>query len=288
MILFLSLVAAVGFLLATFLVDTTAGRSIALRHLSVVVAAGILLGVALADLVPETFELLDATSAALWIGAGFLVLFLVEEFTSGHTHHHEPHEPGAHAHAHSHAHAHASEDEACVPYHAVLPFLVGLGLHNFVDGVVIGASHQVSEAAGGGVALGILIHQLPVGLSFAAVLLASGMVHRRMRRNAALVAGLIPLGALVVLIAPDLGDGTLGALIGVAAGAILYIATGHLLPEAHSEERRPGVAAAFVIALVGSILLISALHAESHGGHDEDHGSETHEDEDHDAEEEHP
>ncbi len=275
MIVFLlSLLAAAGFLLATFLVDTTLGRSRRFNHVSVVVAAGILLGVALADLVPEAFELLDGGAAALWIAGGFLGLFLVEEFTSGHTHHHEPHGHDTEAHAHAHSHASAVDDDACVPTHAVLPFLIGLGLHNFVDGVVIGASHEVSDAAATGVAVGILVHQLPVGLSFAAVLLASGILRSKMQRDAALVAALIPVGALVVLLAPDMGDGTLGALIGVAAGAILYIATGHLLPEAHSEERRPGVAAAFAVALLGTVFFVSAMHdrAEVHG-HAEDAGS---------------
>lgn len=276
----LSLVAGAGFLLTTFLVDTTLGRSRVLHHLSVVVAAGILLGVALADLMPEAFELLDARDAALWIAAGFLGLFLVEAFTSAHTHHHEPHAHHAHAHAHGHAGSEdVSTDDSCVPTHAVLPFLVGIGIHNLVDGVVIGASHEVSDAAATGVAAGILVHQLPVGLSFAAVLLASGIARARMGRDAALVALLIPVGTLVVVAGPQLGDGTLGALIGVAAGAILYIASGHLLPEAQSEHRRPGIAAAFVAALIGTVLLVSALHEHGHAdeAHDARHADEVHE-----------
>jgi zinc transporter ZupT len=286
-VLLLALVAAAGFVLATLFVDKALGTSRAFHHFSVVIAAGILLGVTFADLVPETFELLGSRDAALSIAAGFLVLFLVEALTGGHTHHHEPHGHDAHAHddAHGHDHAHAHSyshapkvdpvtGNPCVPTHAVVPFLIGLGIHNFADGLVIGASHEVSDAAAGGVAAGILVHQLPVGISFAAVLLASGISGGRMRRDAFLIASLIVVGALVVVLSPDLTDGSLGMLVGVAAGALLYIATGHLLPEAHSEERRPGIAAAFTIALVGTVLFVAALHGGEHD-HEDEHGRDS-------------
>jgi zinc transporter ZupT len=270
----LSLLAAAGFGAATLLVDTTIGTSRTFHHMSVVVAAGILLGVAFADLVPEAFDLAEPTTVALAIVGGFLALFLVEALTGGHTHHHEPHADHLHAsdvtdqpqvalaHAHAHAHDHAydhSHDTPCVTSHAVMPFLLGLGLHNLVDGLVIGTSHEVSDSAATGVAVGIVVHQLPVGLSFAAVLLACGLGRRRMRRDAVLIAAMIPLGALVVLASPALSGTSLGVLIGVAAGALVYIATGHLLPEAHSEERRPGIAAAFSFALLGTVLLVGAM-----------------------------
>ncbi len=264
-VLLLGFIAAAGFIAASFLVDTVVGRSRSFHHVSVVIAAGILLGVTLADLVPEALEHLDGTPATLWIASGFIILFVVEMMTSGHTHHHEPHGHDAHGHAHAHSHAPTDvDDPSCVPTHAVLPFLIGLGIHNLADGVVIGASHEVSDAAATSVAIGILVHQLPVGLSFAAVLLASGVSRARAMRDAILIAALIPVGASIVLLAPDLSGSTLGALIGIAAGALLYIATGHLLPEAHSEERRPGIAAAFTVSLVGTILFVGALHERTH------------------------
>jgi len=264
----LSIIAAVGFGLATLLVDTVLGRSRSFHHYSVVIAAGILLAVALADLVPEALELTDGIDAPLAVAAGFLLLFVVESLTGAHTHHHEPHD---HAHGHSHAHSHApaptpTPDPSCVPTHAVVPFLIGLGIHNLADGLVIGATHEVSDTAAAGVAAGILVHQLPVGISFAAVLMASGLGRSRVRRDAALIASLIPVGTLVVLLAPNPSDSALGILLGVAAGALLYIATGHLLPEAQSEERRPGIAGAFSIALICTMLLLGAAHGEdAHG-----------------------
>lgn len=221
-----------------------------------------LLGVALADLIPDTYELVGGRAGALWIAIGFLVLYLVESLTGGHTHHHEPHEHHTTA--------------PCVPTHSVAPFLLGVGLHNFADGVVVAASHSVSEAAAMGVAGGILVHQIPVGLSFAAVLLASGIMRSHMYRNALLIAMLIPVGAAVVLVVPNLAQTTLGALIGLSSGALLYIATGHLLPEAQSEERRPLAAASFALALVITICAISSFRTSSLDHHNFDSAPSAH------------
>lgn len=265
--LLLALVAACGFLLAAVLADTSFGTSRGLQQRAMLGAAGILLAVALADLVPETFELLHSEQAAFAIAGGFLLLYLVETLTGGHTHHHEPH-VGGHGHGHAHAHEHEHEHDGatkdpCVPIHAVAPFLVGLGIHNVADGVVVGASDAVSDRSALGVAVGILVHQLPVGLSFAAVLLAAGRTSRQVRAAAAGIAALIPAGALAVLALPRLEGADLGVLLGAGAGALLYIATGHLLPEAHSEHRHPGAVATFCVALLATILLVSML--ESHG-----------------------
>jgi zinc and cadmium transporter len=280
--LLLSVLAAIGFVGATLLVDTAFGTSRTFHHLSVVIAAGILLGVAFADLIPETLELLTTTRAAISIAIGFLVLFLVESLTSGHTHHHEPHAHG-HAHAHAHSHGPAADSDGCVPRHAIVPFLVGLSIHNLADGMVIAASDEVSDAASSGVALGILIHQLPVGLSFAAVLIASDLPVGRVIRDALLVGAMIPLGALVVLAVPDPSSTMLGTIIGISAGALLYIASGHLLPEAQSEHRRPGIAAAFATALLGTVLFIGAFHDHAHGHaeHDDHEGAEHADDSEH-------
>ncbi|MCZ4497246.1 MAG: Zinc transporter ZupT [Thermoleophilia bacterium] len=280
--LLLACIAAAGFFAATLTVETTLGRSRLVQTMSMLIAAGILLGIVFADLLPEAFELTGTTNAAISIAFGFLALYVVETVTSGHTHHLEPHAHGTHddghAHAHSHAHSHAPEPDAdgCIPYHAIVPFLIGLGLHNFADGVVIGASDAVSNGAAAGVAVGILIHQLPVGLSFAAVLIAGRLSSRRVTRDAFIVAAMIPLGALLIALLPNLSDGSLGVLVGLAAGALLYIATGHLLPEAHSEEKHLGAAATFAVALVATILFVGAMHGDEHGHEEEEaHAAES-------------
>jgi zinc transporter ZupT len=71
-----------------------------------------------------------------------------------------------------------------------------------------------------------------------------------------------------------LDDASLAALGAFAGGALLYIAGGHLLPEAQSEHRRPAIAGAFAVSLLGTVLFIGATHEHAHvhdHGHDDAH-----------------
>jgi zinc transporter ZupT len=156
-----ALIAGAGFTIAGVVGLFGIRVSNTLRLVSVAVAAGILLAISFADLLPEAYDHATRTSHASFAFAfGFLLLFGVETVMKTHTHHHDPHD--GHDHSHDHLAAH----------HAVLPFCLGLGLHNLADGLAIGASAELSTTAAAGETLGILVHQLPVGLSFAAVLLA--------------------------------------------------------------------------------------------------------------------
>ena len=90
-----------------------------------------------------------AKTTSLWFLIGFALLFVVEVVTRGHTHH----EAG----------------EEHVEHSSLTPFVTGLLLHNFVDGAVLAAGQEASAEVGTAIAIGIVVHQLPVGLSFAAV-----------------------------------------------------------------------------------------------------------------------
>ena len=212
-----------------------------LRHAAAAVAAGILLAVAFADLFPEALEEADPKAAALWFLAGFATLFLVEVATRGHTHH----ETG--------------EDH--VEHSSLAPFVVGLLLHNLVDGVVLAAGEEASTEVGAAVAVGILVHQVPVGVSFAAVMAMLGADRAAARRWAIVLGVAIPVGALATAALPSLNGGELGALLAAAGGALSYIAAGHLLPEAQAEHPSAIASLLFPVALLGTAaLLLYAIH----------------------------
>ena len=207
-----------------------------LRHAAAGVAAGILLAVAFAELFPEALDKTDAKVASLWFLAGFATLFVVEVATRGHTHH--------------------GTGESHVEHSSLTPFVVGLLLHNLVDGVVLAAGEQASNEIGGAVAVGILVHQLPVGISFAAVVATVGADRATATRWAVVLGLAIPVGALVTSALPDLEGAELGALLAAAGGALSYIAAGHLLPEAQAEHPSAVASLLFPIALLGTAALL--------------------------------
>ena len=236
-----ALLAGAGFACSALLGLFGIRVSAALRLVSIAVAAGVLLAIAFADLLPEAFSRTSTARAAFAFAVGLLLLLAIETATSAHTHHHD------------------AEDRARYPvddlstYHALIPFSVGLGLHNLTDGLTIGASAELSRAAATGVTVGILIHQLPVGISFAAVLGSHRASRATVVRLALLLAVAIPIGATAVLAAGTLSSDHLGVLLGAAGGALTYVATGNLLPEVQSEQ--PG----WLIALTFAATLLLAV-----------------------------
>jgi ZIP family zinc transporter len=234
--LFPALVAGAGF--GGVAVAGMAGLRIGplVRHAAVGIAAGILLAVAFADIFPEALDEAGAKTTSLCFLGGFGLLFVLEVLTRGHTHHEGGEEPVEHA--------------------SLTPFFAGLLVHNFVDGVVLAAGHEVSSEAGAAVAAGILVHQLPVGISFAVVVAAVGGTRARGMTWALLLAIAIPVGAAVTEALPSLEGNEMGALLGVAGGALAYIASGHLLPEAHAEHPSLSVSLLFPASLLGTAALL--------------------------------
>jgi zinc and cadmium transporter len=237
----LAALAGAAFALVALLGAARATPSPRLRSVAAGIAAGILLALAFAELFPEALERGGHTSAALGFMAGFVALFAVEAVTKGHTHHGQ------------------DVDRAHLARHSLGPFVIGLGIHNFADGFSIAAGTEVSGAAGAGVAIGVLVHQLPVGVSFAAVLLALGSSRAFVLQAALALGVLIPVGAAIVAALPTPSAVTVGAILGAASGALVYIGAGHLLPEAQSERSTLTVAAVFPLALIATTLLFVAL-----------------------------
>jgi zinc transporter, ZIP family len=136
-------------------------------------AAGILLALAFVDLFPEGLELAEESAVTGFVG-GFALLFLTEAFTRAHTHH---------------------SPEEHVRKHALGPFVLGLAIHNFADGFVLGVGAKTSAVTSWLVGVGILIHQIPVGISLAAVLVATHAASIQVVRTAVSLGLAIPLAA---------------------------------------------------------------------------------------------
>ncbi len=232
--------AGTGFAAASLL--ALLGRELGARErsYSAAFAAGILLALAFVDLFPEGLELGGEGAVAGFVG-GFALLFLTETFTRAHTHH----SPEDHVHK-----------------HALGPFVLGLTIHNLSDGFVLGVGAKAAAVTSWLVGLGVLVHQMPVGISLAAVLLAASAGKARVMRTAVLLGLAIPAAAALTVAFPVPGDGTLGLLTGVAGGVLAYIGAAHLLPEAQTEYTNRFAGILFVATL---LITAAGLIALPHG-----------------------
>ncbi|HKH76820.1 MAG TPA: ZIP family metal transporter [Rubrobacteraceae bacterium] len=209
------------------------------RSYSAALAAGILLALAFADLFPEGLEL-AANGAIRGFVGGFVAMFLIEIITRAHAHH---------------------PPEEHVGKHALGPFVLGLAIHNLADGFVLGVGARADEVTSGLVGLGVLVHQAPVGISLAAVLLATRANRARVVWTTVALGLAIPLAAVSTLALPVPGDGALGLLIGIAGGVLAYVGAAHLLPEVRAEHagRSAGFifAAAFVVTAAALLTVLA-------------------------------
>jgi ZIP family zinc transporter len=224
----LAALAAVGFSGASLLALLGGELRAKGRSYSAAVAAGILLALAFVDLFPEGLELAGEPAIMGFVG-GFTLLFLTEAFTRAHTHH---------------------SPEESVHKHALEPFVLGLAVHNLADGFVLGVSAETFEITSGLVGLGVLVHQVPVGISLAAVLLAARASRAQVLRTAVLLGLAIPLAAGLTVALPVPGEGALGLVIGIAGGVLAYAGAAHLLPEAQAEHPSRVTAGLFAATLV--------------------------------------
>jgi zinc transporter ZupT len=229
-------------------------------------SAGLMLATALHDLLPEAVEA-GGTRAMLGAGAGFLALYLAERMTHFHACRHRNCEVDE-------DHEHAHEDEPSTPHiqhpstnipptHGVHPHhghadtmaLVGMGIHNFADGLTTAAAFSVSSVVGLVVILAIVLHQMAAGVSLGAIMLRAGRAHRRVLLSTSLIASFILWGAVFYYFVVPVGPSTQGFILGLAGGSFLYVAACDLLPEAHAEDEGWSITAA---TLIGYLFALGA------------------------------
>jgi zinc and cadmium transporter len=191
------------------------------RHL-VSLSAGLLLGVALLHVLPEAFESgAGAHELFLALLGGLLFFFLLEKAELyRHGHHHE-------GDGHHH-HAHFDHQQAGRGGWAVL---IGDGIHNFCDGIIIAAAFLADAQLGLATALAVIAHEIPQEVGDYIVLLNAGFS----RSRALLFNG---LSGLAAVIGGVLGYFTVGAwealfpyVLVVASSSFVYIAVADLMPQ---------------------------------------------------------
>jgi ZIP family zinc transporter/zinc and cadmium transporter len=214
------------------------------RYSAVLVSfsAGVLLGVGVLHILPESMEL--TTSAPLYILLAFVLFYFFEHHLMIHAGHEEQH--------HINLEIADCHDECCLRPHPMgLVAFIGMGLHSLIDGVIIGTGFEVSHDMGLLAALGVVAHEVPEGIAMIAILLHYGWERRKAVQLTSFVALATPLAAILTFaLVNNVSQPLLGALLAGAGGSFVYIAASDLIPESH---RSRGLSA--TLALCGGILL---------------------------------
>lgn len=135
----------------------------------------------------------------------------------------------------------------------------GDGIENFLDGIVIGTAFMLSVPAGIAATLSIFIHEIPLELGDYAVMRHAGFSMRK-----AIVTNLLSALLSLVGIGAAFAIGSMVASFvfigtGVAAGALLYIATCILIPHVRKSAEESGGFQYFLVSLLGVGLMAAIL-----------------------------
>lgn len=202
-------------------------------------AAGALLTIALAHLIPEAEELADNT--LLVVLASFVAFYLVEAAVIFHS--------GSAIHFHN-----RSPDRHVTKGPVIFS---GLFLHSLIDGFIIAVGFETSVELGLFAATGVILHELPEGITSFALMLRY-MQRKRAFILSVAVALATPVGALIIL-GPlhSMSGSLLGILMAIAGGSFLYIAASDLIPETHEEAVLQNVIS--LLAGAGFIYLLTLV-----------------------------
>jgi zinc and cadmium transporter len=160
-------------------------------------------------------------------------------------HHHHPVEDATH-----------SAGEGGEATHLGALVLTSDGLHNFIDGIIIGASYLVSIEIGIATTIAVILHEIPQEIGDFGVLIYAGYTRGKALFYNFLSALMAILGAAFVFAFSAISEWLAEAALPFAAGAFIYIAAADLVPELHRSERGK----TFFIETVGMVLGLVAMY----------------------------
>lgn len=130
------------------------------------------------------------------------------------------HESSHHGHSHRHGHVHSPPETLSA---VAWMIIMGDGLHNFTDGMAIGAAFAENIAGGFSTSLAVFCHELPHELGDFAILIKAGMsVKSAVYYN--LLTGVLSFIGMIFGIAFGQSQDVAQWMFAVAAGLFIYIA----------------------------------------------------------------
>lgn len=110
---------------------------------------------------------------------------------------------------------------------------VGLALHNFPEGLAIGSGFGASLKLGLSLAIAICLHDIPEGISMAVPMKNGGMKPGKVIFYVVLSGVTTGIGAFFGSLIGGISQSIIAICLAFAAGAMIYIVSGELIPESN-------------------------------------------------------
>lgn len=247
-ILLFTFIGSLGALIGGVILLSKEKFALKISHFLASFAAGILLGTAFFDLLPEAVH--EGEEAGInvfpWALFGIVLFFLLERFIHWFHHHEEFHKD--------------EESKSTLPL-----IIVGDTMHNFIDGVVIAATFMVSVPLGIATSISVFVHEFPQEIGDFGLMLHKGLSRRKIILVNILSAGVAFLGAIITYLLGNILGAYIPMLLAVTAGFFIYIASSDLIPEIHHEKRKGFAFIESLLLVVGVIVMAVSVSLLEHG-----------------------
>lgn len=219
-------------------------------------SVGIMLSTSLLHALPEAFESQAEPHKlfAVLLG-GLLTFFLLEKLSIlRHSHHHE--EDG-----HGHHHGHDKREAGKAGW----MILVGDGLHNFTDGILIAAAFLADPHLGLVTGLAIIAHEIPQEIGDFIVLLNAGFSRTRAYVYNLICSLMAVFGGVLGYFTLERGMEWIPYVLVFASSGFIYIAVSDLMPQMQRRATlRETIPQVILIGLGVAIVLVLTSHAHAH------------------------
>ena len=245
--LFLPLLVGLLFLVGAFITRFSKDKE-QLSNYSVALAFIVLIGLITLDLIPELKEIASENNNLVIIIAisivGILVLKLLDKLIPSHHHDHHDNEKNLKEH-NSHL------------YHIGFITLVSLLIHNIIEGMTIYIVSTDSLKTGMMMALGVGLHNIPLGIEISATM-ADNIKEKKNMIYLILLSLSSLIGGLIVLLFGQIKEVYLGYIIALTLGMCIYIALFELLHEimVHIHKKATIMGLLCGLIIIGLMLLV--------------------------------
>lgn len=198
-------------------------------------SAGTMMGAVFFHLLPESHQYLEVNRLYATVLISFLSFFLIERFLYW-----------RHCHQHD-----------CEIHSFGYMSLIGDGLHNFIDGIVIAGAYATDIRMGLITTLAVIVHELPQEIGDFGVLIHAGFSKRKAILFNLLSAVTAIVGALVGIALLGQEGQLQNYLLPIAAGGFLYISASDLLPEMRKEPVGKKLLSSILMFVLGIFLMLA-------------------------------
>lgn len=170
-------------------------------------AGGLMLSIVVFDLIPESIEKWSLPGTLIFCVIGIILIIIIDNILT------------------------VKNDK--FNSHIKVAFMTALGLmlHNFPEGIIMGCGFLAGKSLGLKMSIIIAIHDIPEGMAVSAPLMVSRVKISKILFYVFITALPTALGSWIGIFAGSISQDTLGACLAVASGIMLYVVCGELLPE---------------------------------------------------------